>query len=58
VECSYLNDANKMEGLNGVVGVLSLYHLDRDASSKDHVRILLGIIAKIGLSTENALRFR
>jgi len=38
--------------------VLSLYHLDGDAFTKDHLRILLGISAKIGMSIENALRFR
>jgi diguanylate cyclase (GGDEF)-like protein/putative nucleotidyltransferase with HDIG domain len=69
VESSYLNDPNKnsvlrsavavpLEGMNGVVGVLSLYHVDRDAFTKDHLRILLGISAKIGMSIENALRFR
>jgi diguanylate cyclase (GGDEF)-like protein/putative nucleotidyltransferase with HDIG domain len=69
VESSYLNDATKvsvlrsavavpLEGMNSVVGVLSLYHEDRDAFTKDHLRILLGISAKIGMSIENALRFR
>ncbi len=69
VEPSYLNDPSKssvlrsavavpLEGMNGVVGVLSLYHLDRDAFTKDHLRILLAISAKIGISIENALRFR
>jgi diguanylate cyclase (GGDEF)-like protein/putative nucleotidyltransferase with HDIG domain len=69
VESSYLNDPGKnsvlrsavavpLEGMSGVVGVLSLYHMDRDAFTKDHLRILLGISAKIGMSIENALRFR
>jgi diguanylate cyclase (GGDEF)-like protein/putative nucleotidyltransferase with HDIG domain len=69
VESSYLNDPGKnsvlrsavavpLEGMNGVVGVLSLYHVDRDAFTRDHLRILLGISAKIGMSIENALRFR
>jgi diguanylate cyclase (GGDEF)-like protein/putative nucleotidyltransferase with HDIG domain len=69
VEPSYLGAADKtsilrsavavpLEGVNGVVGVLSLYHLDRDAFTKDHLRILLGISPKIGMSIENALRFR
>src|SRR5262249_58968652 len=47
-----------VEGVNGVVGVVSLYHAERDAFSKDHIRILLAISAKIGMSIENALRFR
>jgi diguanylate cyclase (GGDEF)-like protein/putative nucleotidyltransferase with HDIG domain len=69
VEPGYLNDPSKfstlrsavavpLEGVNGVVGVLTLYHADRDAFTKDHVRILLAISAKIGMSIENALRFR
>jgi diguanylate cyclase (GGDEF)-like protein len=69
VESSYLNDVSRtsvlrsavavpLEGMNGVVGVLSLYHLDRDAFTKDHLRILLAISPKIGISIENALRFR
>jgi diguanylate cyclase (GGDEF)-like protein len=47
-----------LEGVNGVVGVLSLYHAERDAFSKDHLRILLAIAGKIGMSIENAIRFR
>ncbi|HUA87457.1 MAG TPA: HD domain-containing phosphohydrolase, partial [Bryobacteraceae bacterium] len=69
VEPGYLNDAQKfstlraavavpLEGMNGVLGVLSLYHAERDAFTKDHLRILLAISAKIGMSIENALRFR
>ncbi len=69
VEPGYLNDPSKfstlrsavavpLEGVNGVLGVLSLYHADRDAFTKDHLRILLAISAKIGLSIENALRFK
>ncbi len=69
VESGYLNDPAKfsalrsavavpLEGVNGVLGVLSLYHADRDAFSKDHVRILLAISSKIALSIENAIRFR
>ncbi|HTS74836.1 MAG TPA: diguanylate cyclase, partial [Bryobacteraceae bacterium] len=69
VESGYLNDPAKfsalrsavavpLEGVNGVLGVLSLYHADRDAFSKDHLRILLAISSKIALSIENAIRFR
>ena len=69
VEPGYLNDANKfstlraavavpLEGVAGVLGVLTLYHADRDAFTKDHLRILLAISSKIALSIENALRFR
>jgi diguanylate cyclase (GGDEF)-like protein/putative nucleotidyltransferase with HDIG domain len=69
VEPGYLNDASKfstlrsavavpLEGLNGVLGVLTLYHADGDAFSKDHLRILLAISSKIALAIENALRFQ
>ncbi|MBZ5601253.1 MAG: diguanylate cyclase, partial [Acidobacteriia bacterium] len=69
VEPGYLNDPSKfstlraavavpLEGVNGTVGVLSLYHAERDAFSKDHLRILLAISGKIGISIENAIRFR
>jgi len=69
VESGYLNDPSKfstlraavavpLEGVNGVLGVLTLYHADRDAFSKDHLRILLAISSKIGLTIENAIRFR
>ena len=69
VEPGYLNDPSKLsnlrsavavplEGINGVLGVLALYHHDRDAFTKDHLRILLAISAKIAVAIENALRFR
>ena len=69
VEPGYLNDSSKfstlraavavpLEGVSGVMGVLTLYHADRDAFTKDHVRILLAISSKIAISIENALRFR
>src|SRR6202030_3195129 len=47
-----------VEGINGVLGVLSMYHAESDAFTKDHLRILLATSSKIGLSIENALRFR
>ncbi|MDP8988450.1 MAG: diguanylate cyclase [Acidobacteriota bacterium] len=69
VESGYLSDPSKfsalrsalavpLEGSGGVVGVLTLYHSDRDAFTKDHLRILLAINAKIAISIENALRYR
>src|SRR5579863_6130499 len=69
VEPGYLSDPSKfstlraavavpLEGINGVVGVLTLYHTSSDAFTKDHLRILLATSSKIGLSIENALRFR
>ncbi|HEY6971779.1 MAG TPA: HD domain-containing phosphohydrolase [Candidatus Angelobacter sp.] len=47
-----------LEGLQGVVGVLTLYHGERDAYSADHRRILLAISSKVALSLENALAFQ
>ncbi|HEY6765014.1 MAG TPA: sensor domain-containing diguanylate cyclase [Candidatus Sulfotelmatobacter sp.] len=47
-----------LEGLNGVVGVLAMYHSDRDAFTADHLRILLAVGSKVALSIENALRYQ
>jgi diguanylate cyclase (GGDEF)-like protein/putative nucleotidyltransferase with HDIG domain len=69
VEPGYVNDPSKfttlrsvlavpLEGVNGVVGVLALYRAERDAFTKDHLRILLAISMKIALSVENALKYR
>ena len=69
VEPGYLNDPKKfstlrsavavpLEAGGNVLGVLALYHLEKDAFTKDHLRVLLGISPKIGMSIENALRFR
>lgn len=69
VEPGYLNDparfstlrsavAVPLEGVNGVLGVLTLYHAEGDAFTKDHLRILLAISSKIALAIENALRFQ
>lgn len=69
VEPGYLNDPNKfstlrsalaapLEGANGVVGVLSLYHSDRDAFTRDHLRILLAISSKVSLAVDNALKYQ
>ncbi|MCU1335876.1 MAG: diguanylate cyclase and metal dependent phosphohydrolase [Bryobacterales bacterium] len=69
VEPSYLNDRNRtsllqsavavpLEGSGGIMGVLTLYHMERDAFTKDHLRILMAIHLKIGMSIENALKFQ
>jgi diguanylate cyclase (GGDEF)-like protein len=68
VEAGYLNDPAKfsilrsavsvpLEGLSGIVGALTLYHADAEAFTRDHVRILLAISSKAGLTIENALEF-
>ena len=69
VEPGYLNDPTKfstlrsalavpLEGLDGVVGVLTLYHAERDAFTSDHLRILLAVSSKMALSIENALKYQ
>jgi diguanylate cyclase (GGDEF)-like protein/putative nucleotidyltransferase with HDIG domain len=69
VEPGYLNDAGAcstlhsalaapLEGLDGVVGVLTLYRAPKDAFTRDDLRILLALTQKVALSIENALRYR
>ncbi len=69
VETGYVVDLGKhstlqsalvvpLEGLNGVVGVLAMYHVNRDAFTPDHLRILLAVASKVALSVENALRYQ
>jgi len=47
-----------LEGLSGAIGVMTLYRAERDAFSRDHLRILLAISSKVSLAVENALIFR
>ncbi len=47
-----------LEGLVGVVGVLAMYHAERDVFNSDHLRILLAVSSKVGLSIENALKYQ
>jgi diguanylate cyclase (GGDEF)-like protein/putative nucleotidyltransferase with HDIG domain len=69
VEIGYLADPAKfsalnsalsvpLEGVNSVIGALTLYRSDADAFNKDHLRVLLAICSKIALSVENAIRFQ
>jgi diguanylate cyclase (GGDEF)-like protein/putative nucleotidyltransferase with HDIG domain len=68
VEPGYLNNHQKfsvhrsalsvpLPGIEGVIGVLTLYHRDSGAFTKDHVRVLLAVSSKAGLTIEHALRF-
>ena len=68
VEPGYLNDPTKfstlrsalavpLEGLAGVVGVITLYHAEHDAFTSDHLRILLAVSSKMALAVENALKY-
>ena len=67
-ESGYLADETKftsmrsalsvpLTGLSGVVSVLTLYHADREAFTRDHLRILMAIATKVGHSIENALKY-
>ena len=47
-----------LEGLQGVVGVLTLYHSQPDTYTQDHLRILRAISSKVAFSLENALAYR
>ena len=69
VEAGYVVDPEKyttlrsalavpLEGLNGVVGVLAMYHAGTDAFTADHLRILLAVVSKVALSIENALKYQ
>ncbi len=69
VEPGYLNDPTKFSNLRsalavplenavGVIGVLALYHLERDAFQTDHLRVLLAINPKVSLTIENSLKFQ
>jgi len=68
VEPGYLNDVSKystltsalavpLEGLQGVVGVVALYHAEKDFFTSDHLRILLAVSSKMALAIENALKY-
>ncbi len=69
VEPGYLNDPSKfstlrsalavpLEGVHSIVGVLALYHSEKDAFSRDHLRILQAVSSKIGLAVDNAMRYK
>ena len=68
VEPGYLNDPARftvhrsalsvpLPGIQGVVGALTLYHRSGGAFTKDHLRVLMAVSSKAGLTIENALRF-
>jgi diguanylate cyclase (GGDEF)-like protein/putative nucleotidyltransferase with HDIG domain len=68
VEPGYLNDPTQcsmlrsavavpLEGPAGIVGVIALYHMERDAFTRDHLRILSGISTRIAVAVDNALKF-
>jgi diguanylate cyclase (GGDEF)-like protein/putative nucleotidyltransferase with HDIG domain len=69
VEAGYLNDPTKystlrsalavpLNGVSNLLGVLALYRSERDAFTKENLRILLAISPKVALAIENALTHR
>lgn len=67
VEPGYLNDPAKfstlrsalavpLEGKQHVVGVLALYRSDKDAFSRDNLRVMLAIASKVGMTIDHILR--
>ncbi len=68
VEPGYLNDASKystlnsalavpLEGLQGVVGVVALYHAEKDFFTSDDLRILVAVSSRMALAVENAMKY-
>jgi diguanylate cyclase (GGDEF)-like protein/putative nucleotidyltransferase with HDIG domain len=68
VEPGYLQDDSRsslhrsalsvpLPGIQGVIGALTLYHRESGAFTRDHLRVLLAVSSKAGLTIENALRF-
>ena len=69
VEPGYLNDPAKfttlrsalavpLRGDSEVVAVLALYRTGQDAFTQDHQRIVLNACSKLGITIDNALKFR
>jgi diguanylate cyclase (GGDEF)-like protein/putative nucleotidyltransferase with HDIG domain len=46
-----------LRGRDGVAGVLTLYHREKNFFTKDHLRMLLAGSSKLGVSVENALQY-
>lgn len=47
-----------LHGLNGMLGVLALYRAEREAFSRDHLRIVQAVSPKLAHAVENALKFQ
>ena len=69
VEAGYLSDLTKfstlrsalavpLHGLNGNIGVLAIYRAEKDAFSREDLRILLAVGSKLAMSLENALLYQ
>ena len=69
VEAGYLSDLSKfstlrsalavpLQGINGNIGVLAIYRAEKDAFSREDLRILLAVGSKLAMSLENALLYQ
>ena len=69
VEAGYLSDLTKfstlrsalavpLQGINGNIGVLAIYRAEKDAFSREDLRILLAVGSKLAMSLENALLYQ
>jgi diguanylate cyclase (GGDEF)-like protein len=69
VEPGYLNDPAKFSRLNsalavpledssGVVGVLAVYRLERNAFTREQLRILQAVASKVAVAVRNSLMYR
>ena len=69
VEAGYLSDLTKfstlrsalavpLQGINGNLGVLAIYRSEKDAFSREDLRILLAVGSKLAMSLENALLYQ
>ncbi|HEY3839222.1 MAG TPA: sensor domain-containing diguanylate cyclase, partial [Bryobacteraceae bacterium] len=47
-----------LQGLNGNLGVLAIYRAEKDAFSREDLRILLAVGSKLAMSLENALLYQ
>lgn len=47
-----------VEGESGVIGALTLYSTSRDHYSRDHLRVLMAVAARLAFQVENSLRFQ
>jgi diguanylate cyclase (GGDEF)-like protein len=69
VEPGYLNDPRKfsnlrsalavpLQGVSGVIGALTLYNAEKDSFTRDHLRIVLALSSKLGVTIENNLKYQ
>jgi diguanylate cyclase (GGDEF)-like protein/putative nucleotidyltransferase with HDIG domain len=69
VEPGYLGDSTRLSSLNSslavplagmqgeTIGVISLYHLSKNAFNRDHLRVLQAVSSKLSVAIENAMKY-